>query len=140
MTVLYFKFENVKLTLNSGYLCTCLCESATMSEFLIFSFTFNDFLLIFLTNCFYRTVENFLNNIIIIEKIYVDNECLAIMLNSSAAPSMAQRRYGSRDCRPLRELKSLTLLNKVSILSLSIAHHCDFIINCIIVNSFINLH
>jgi hypothetical protein len=26
------------------------------------------------------------------------------MLNSSAAPSMAQRHYGSRDCRPLREL------------------------------------
>jgi hypothetical protein len=42
---------------------------------------------------------------IIIEKIYVDNECSVIMLNSSAAPSMAQRHYGSRACRPLRELK-----------------------------------
>ena len=42
---------------------------------------------------------------IIIEKIYVDNECSVIMLNLSAAPSMAQRHYGSRDCRPLRELK-----------------------------------
>jgi hypothetical protein len=27
-----------------------------------------------------------LNNMIIIEKIYVDNECSVIMLNSSAAP------------------------------------------------------
>ena len=73
-------------------------------EFLIF-FTFDDFLLIFLTNCFYRTVENFLKNMIIIEKIYVDNESSVIMLNSNATPRMAQRHYGSRDCRPLRELK-----------------------------------
>jgi hypothetical protein len=78
-----------------------------MREFLIFFFKFDDFLLTFLTNCFYRTVENSLDNIIIIEKIYVDNECSVIMLNSSAAPSMAQRHYGSRDCRPLRELISL---------------------------------
>ena len=98
------RYENVKLTLNSCYLCTCFWESAKMREFLIFLFTFDNFLETFLTNCFYRTVENFLNNMIIIEKIYVDNECLVIMLNLSAAPSMAQRHYGSRDCRPLREL------------------------------------
>jgi hypothetical protein len=75
-----------------------------MREFLIFFFKFDDFLLTFLTNYFYRTVENSLDNIIIIEKIYVDNECSAIMLNLSAAPLMVQRHYGSRDCRPLREL------------------------------------
>jgi hypothetical protein len=101
------KYENVKLTLNSCYLCTWFWESAKMREFLIFFFKFDDFLLTFLTNCFYRTVENSLDNIIIIEKIYVDNECSVIMLNLSAAPLMVQRHYGSRDCRPLRELTTI---------------------------------
>jgi hypothetical protein len=50
------------------------------------------------------SVENFLNNMIIIEKIYVDNESSVIMLNSNATARMVQRHYGSRDCRPLREL------------------------------------
>jgi hypothetical protein len=107
-----------------------------MREFLIFFFKFDDFLLTFLTNCFYRTVENFLNNIIIIEKIYVDNECLAIMLNSSAVSSMAQRHYGSRDCRPLRELKevprpllSRSRLNLFSKLSLVISVISGALIN-----------
>ena len=82
-----------------------------MREFLIFFFKFDDFLLTFLTNCFYRTVENSLNNMIIIEKIYVDNECSVIMLNLSAAPWMVQRHYGSRDCRPLRELRFSNQVN-----------------------------
>ena len=105
------KYENVKLTLNSCYLCTWFWESAKMREFLIFFFKFDNFLLTFLTNCFYRTVENSLNNMIIIEKIYVDNECSVIMLNLSAAPWMVQRHYGSRDCRPLRELRFSNQVN-----------------------------
>jgi hypothetical protein len=51
-----------------------------MREFLIFLFTFDNFLLNFLTNCFYRTVENSLNNMITIEKIYVNNESSVICL------------------------------------------------------------
>ena len=42
---------------------------------------------------------------IIIEKIYVNNESSVIMINSNATPRIAQRHYGYRDCRPLRELK-----------------------------------
>ena len=52
-----------------------------------------------------------MNNMIIIEKIYVDNECSVIMLNLSAAPCMVQRHYGSRDCRPLRELRFSNQVN-----------------------------
>jgi hypothetical protein len=49
-----------------------------MREFLIFLFTFDNLLLIFLTNCFYRTLENFLNNMITIEKKYVYDESSVI--------------------------------------------------------------
>jgi hypothetical protein len=76
-------------------------------EFLIFLFTFDAFLLICFTNCFYRTIENYLNYMYIMnnEKIYVDNESSDICLIKNVCSRMTRSHYGSRSCRALRELK-----------------------------------
>jgi hypothetical protein len=95
---------NVKLSLNSYYLCICLWKSWKRREFLIFLFTFDVFLLICFTNCFYRTLENYLNYIMNNEKIYVDNESSDICLIKNVWSRMTRSHYGSRSCRPLREL------------------------------------
>ena len=61
----------------------------------------------FFTNCYSRTIENYLNYIISNEKIYAGDEFWVICLIKNVWSRMTRSHYGFRNCRQSRELNKI---------------------------------